>query len=151
MNHITTPPTAAEYAAIIDTIERGFALDGINHKPNIKVAFALKLGRVTGMALSDIVKLYQSDFVPSGDGYRVTFTNRRRGTSKIYDITPELYAEIADYCERQHRRKTQTIIGIDTRQIQGHTALAARYLGYNNISAYSIRKGAQIEEGKNEY
>lgn len=141
--------TQDEYEQIIETIEKGFvSADGVKHRPNERVAFALRLEKATGCRISDIVKLTPNSFVRDGMNYRINITEKKTGKKRRFTVAKPVYDAIQDYCKRHDIQPEQMIIGTTTRQIQKHLQYATKYLGMECISTHSMRKmaGQQILE-----
>ena len=96
MNKTTLATTKEQYNNIISVLEHGFNSrhkdkDGneyfIEHRPNHRVAFALKLERATGRRISDIVKLRMCDIVQVDGKYRVCITEKKTGKKQTKSLT----------------------------------------------------------------
>jgi len=141
--YTTLATTEDSYKQIIKTIEKGFiTADGVKHRPNERVAFALKLEKVTGCRISDIVQMRPCDIVKDGTMYRLDIVEKKTGKKRKFTITSKTYRCIMDYVERHAIAFDKPIIGTTTRQIQKHLAYAVEYLGLDKINTHSLRKMA---------
>jgi len=148
-NFTTLATTPDQYNDIIKTIENGFITDdGVKHRPNERVAFALRLEKATGCRISDIVKLTPNSFVKDGMNYRINITEQKTGKKRRFTVSQPLYDAIQDYCTKHSIQPDQRIIGTTTRQIQKHLAFTVKHLNLDNIGTHSMRKmaGQQIME-----
>lgn len=142
-----------EYREIIKTLEHGFTSEltdeqgnkyHIEHRPNHRVAFALKLEYATGLRISDIVKLRQKDIVRDGDRYRLDIKETKTGKKRTSTISKQIYDCIDAYCAEHNIPSDRKIVGGTTYGIQKQLKFVADYLGLKRCSTHSLRKrGAQ--------
>lgn len=153
MANITTlalPDT--DYRAIISTLEHGYdealkddtgAVRGyIVHRPNHRVAFALKLEYATGMRISDIIKLRMKDIVRDGDRYRLDLREQKTGKKRTFRISEKLYGCIDQYCADHDIASDRPIIGGTTYGIQKQLKSVCGHLGLERVGTHSLRKSA---------
>lgn len=150
MNMCTLAVTEEEYRKIIRTLEHGYKSecidkDGrtyhIKHRPNYRVAMALKLEYATGLRISDIVKLRQKDIVKDGDKYRLDIVEQKTGKKRIFKINQRIYDAINEYCAERGIASDQCIVGGTTFSVQKQIKYVREYLGMERISSHSFRKG----------
>lgn len=149
MNKTTLATTQEQYENIISVLEHGFVTkltDGsgkvtyIEHRPNHRVAFALKLERATGRRISDIVKLRMKDIVEIDGKYRVCITEQKTGKKTHFRLSHAVYDCIDQYCADHNIASDKPIIGGCPYGIQKQLKYAADHLGYDRIGTHSFRK-----------
>ena len=149
MNKTTLATTQEQYNNIIRVLEHGFKSrikdkDGneyfIKHRPNHRVAFALKLERATGRRISDIVKLRMRDIVQVDGKYRVCITEKKKEKKTHFRLASSVYDCIDQYCADHNIPSDRAIIGGSVYGIQKQLKYAADYLGYDKIGTHSFRK-----------
>lgn len=148
-NMTTLAVTEQEYKDIIRTLEHGYTTDlgdgkYIIHRPNHRVAFALRLEYATGLRVSDIVKLRQKDIVKDGDRYRLDIKEKKTKKKRTSTISKQIYDCIDSYCAEHNIPSDQKIIGGTTYGIRKQLKYVSEYLGLERVSTHSMRKaGAQ--------
>ena len=139
-NFQTLAITEAEYNDVIFALEHGFCHDGVTHRPNPRLAFAVKLEYATGMRISDIVKLRRGDVVRDGSKYRLDVTEQKTGKRRVFRISQAIYDGIAEFCDEYNIGKNDKIIGGCTYGVQKRLKEVGEYLGLERFSTHSIRK-----------
>lgn len=152
-NMTTLAVSDDEYRDIIRTLERGYTSElkdrkgktyYICHRPNKRVAFALRLEYATGLRISDIVKLRQKDIVKDGDRYRLDVIEQKTKKKRTFRISQNIYDCIDSYCAENKIPSDQPIIGTTTYAIQKQLKFVSDYLGLERVSTHSLRKSASI-------
>jgi integrase len=141
MNYTTLATTAEQFAAITGALEAGFTdRAGVQRKPNTRAAFALKLEKVTGCRIGDVVRLCLNDFVKDGRLYRLDIREEKTGKRRTFTVSEGVYRSIADYCTAHAIAPDTPIIGVTERAIQKQLKLAVDALGFSRVSTHSVRK-----------
>ena len=141
-----------EFELIVNTIRTGFKdLDGVNRRPNNKVATALIIETNLGIRISDIVKLTLKDIVKDGTHYRLDIIEKKTKKVRQHTVPTVFYQYLKDYCENNHISSTARIIPVTTRDVQKLTKQAVDFLGLDRVSTHSFRKmaGNEIYESTN--
>lgn len=149
MNYTTLATTEDDFKKIIDLMEHGFTdKKGIVHRPNHKMAFALKLEKVSGCRIGDVVKIRPCDILKDGTMYRMNLTEEKTGKKRLFSISPATYSAIFDYVSDHNIQPDKSIIGTTERAVQKHLKLVCDTLGLASTSTHSIRKmsGCEIYE-----
>lgn len=135
-NKKTRAVTLEEYKELISTIENGF----LSYEPNPRVAMALRLEANLGIRIEDILSLRPVDIVWDYDRYRLDITEKKTGKKRTFVVAKKIVDYIKKYCAIHCIPKDMPIIPISERMVQRQLALAADYLGYENIGTHSFRK-----------
>ena len=79
----TVALTEEQYKNIIETIKRGFVLDGKNYRPNERIATVLVVQANLGMRISDILNLRLDSIIKNGNRYMpVSYTHLTLPTNR---------------------------------------------------------------------
>lgn len=141
MGNITTlAVTEQDYRAIINVLEHGYVHNGVTHRPNYRVAFALKLEYATGMRISDIVRLRMKDIVKDGEKYRLDIKEKKTGKKRTFRINQQIYNCIDDYCIKHGIPSNKEIIGICEYAVQKQLKFVCDYIGLERVGTHSFRK-----------
>lgn len=137
--------TEEEYIKIIGTIRNGFTdKQGVKHRANEPVAFALILEANIGVRIIDVLHLCQNDIVWNGDSWQLDIIEQKTGKKRICIIPQELKAYIDNYCTRHNIHPARRIIHLSSRNIQKLVKLACESLELTNISTHSFRRFAGL-------
>ncbi len=137
--------TEEEYIKIIETIRNGFTdKQGVKHRPNEPVAFALILEANLGVRIIDVLHLCQNDIIWNGDSWQLDIIEQKTGKKRICIIPQELKAYIDNYCTRYNIHPARRIIQLSSRNIQKLVKLTCESLELTNISTHSFRRFAGL-------
>lgn len=141
MNKKTLALTEESYQLIIKTIKEGFTTkDGIEVKPNNRIATALVLEANLGLRISDILKLRITDIIKDGDRYRLDIIEQKTGKAREFTVPTEIYNYILDYALENKISKRAKLFDITERAVQKHLKITCEYLGLERIGTHSFRK-----------
>lgn len=136
----TVALTEEQYKNIIETIKRGFVLDGKNYRPNERIATVLVIQANLGMRISDILNLRLDSIIKNGNRYMLDIVEKKTQKPRTFTVPAEIYNYIKGYCFDNNIKATQKIFDVGIRAIQLHLQKVCKYLGYENISTHSFRK-----------
>lgn len=145
----TVAATEEQYKLIVSTLRKGFTHNGIVHKSNTKVAFAVILEANLGVRISDIVKLRLEDIVRNGSTYQLNIIEQKTGKERNYIVPDQLYNYIKEYCMENNIGDHARIINITERAVQMLVKECVSFLGLENISTHSFRKMSAINMYEN--
>lgn len=97
MNKRTRAIDEDTYKLIISAIQNGFEYDGVNHKPNERIATVLQLEYNLGLRVGDILNLTMDSFVKDGGRYRLDIHEQKTGKYRGFTVPVEIYNYIRDY------------------------------------------------------
>lgn len=132
----TRPLTKEEYLMIIETIENGF----LEHRPNRRIATALRLEANLGIRISDILALKLSDIVYEGGRYRLDITEQKTGKDRTFTVPIEIVEFIRKYCKENNLSDDDLLFDITERAVQKYLKAVCDFLELENVSTHSFRK-----------
>ena len=97
MNKRTRAIDEETYKLIISTIQKGFAYQGVMHKPNERIATVLQLEYNLGLRVCDILNLTMNSFVKDGGRYRLDIHEQKTGKYRNFTVPVAIYGFIRDY------------------------------------------------------
>lgn len=137
--------TEEEYIKFIETIRTGFTgIDGVKHKPNEPVAFALILEANLGIRIIDVVHLRQSDIVWNGDSWQLNIVEQKTSKARNCIVPQEMKDYIDAYCSRNNISPDRRILQMTERNVQKTVKAAREALGLSKISTHSFRRFAGL-------
>ena len=138
--------TKEEYKEIIDTMESGF----LNHRPNHKIATALRIVANLGLRIGDTLNLKLSDIVYEGGRYHLDIIEQKTQKKRVFTVPLEIVEYIRQYTRENGIKENEFIFGtITERPVQRHLKLVCDYLEIENVSTHSFRKMFATEIYKN--
>ena len=141
MNKTTKALDVDTYRLLIKTIREGFRYEGINHKPNDKIATILQLEYNLGLRISDILNLRVRSFIKDGSRYRLDIREKKTGKYRGFTVPNEVYEFVRDYAYRHSIHPEKKLFDIVERTALKHLKIACDYLGLDDIGTHSFRKG----------
>lgn len=137
--------TEEEYVKFIEMIRAGFTgIDGVKHKPNEPVAFALVLEANLGIRIIDVVHLCQSDIIWNGDCWQLNIIEQKTGKTRNCIVPQEMKAYIDAYCCRNKISPNRHILQMTERNVQKTVKAAREVLGLFDVSTHSFRRFAGL-------
>lgn len=139
-NKKTTALTKEDYEKIITTIKNGFIHNGIEHRPNNRIATILVLESNLGLRIGDILLLRLSDIIKDGQRYRLSIIEQKTGKERAYTVPLQIYIYLQEYAIQNGIHKNARLFPISARAVQKLLREAAAYLELDNIGTHSFRK-----------
>jgi len=140
MNKRTRAIDDATYKLIISTIQNGFEYDGINHKPNERIATVLQLEYNLGLRVGDILNLTMDSFVKDGSRYRLDIHEQKTGKYRGFTVPVEIYNYIRDYAYKNNINPKARLFSVTERAVLKHLKLVCEYLRLEGVGSHSFRK-----------
>lgn len=128
--------TENEYREILEVLENGF----LNHRPNHKIATALRLEANLGIRISDIMVLTLNDIVYESGRYHLDIVEQKTKKVRTFTVPLEVVEYIRSYCKENNIADNERIFDITERQVQMHLKYVCDYLGLEKVSTHSFRK-----------
>lgn len=135
-NKKTIALTEEQYFEIIDTIENGF----LEHRPNHKIATALKLEANLGLRIQDTLSLKLNDIVLDGGRYRLNIIEQKTKKERTFTVPIEIVEFLTKYCKENNITPDEYIFPLTVQAVNKHLRFVADFLGYENISTHAFRK-----------
>lgn len=140
MNKKTKALDKEQYELIIATIRNGFTNNGVEFKPNNRLATALVVQANLGVRISDILKLTLSDIVYESGRYRLDIVEQKTGKVRDFPIPDGLYSFLKNYASENHINQRARLFPVCERALQKQLSIVAEYLGIDGLSTHSFRK-----------
>ena len=140
MNKRTRAVDEETYKLIISIIKNGFTHEGINYKPNERIATALTLEANLGLRISDILQLRLSAIIRDGDRYRLNIVEQKTQKKREFTVPTDIYVYIQKYALDNNISPTAKLFDISERAVNKHLKAICDYLGYEGIGSHSFRK-----------
>lgn len=140
MNKRTLALTDSQYIRIISAIKGGFSHNGIEYKPNERIATALALEANLGLRISDIINLRYCDIVRDGERFRLDIVEIKTEKARTFTVPAEIREFINDYRIRKGIEENDLLFNLSERAVQKHLKAVCDYLGFDGISTHSFRK-----------
>ena len=129
-----------EYKTIIDTIRRGFTYNGVEYKPNNRIATTLCIQANLGLRIGDVLALRLEDIIRDGNRYRLNIVEEKTNKQRTFTIPFEIYQYIKIYALENNISPKAKLFDIRERVVQKHLKNVCSYLGLEDISTHSFRK-----------
>lgn len=140
MNFKTRQLTEDEFQKIISTLEMGYEYEGIQHRPNRRVATALVTEATLGIRISDVLNLRLSSIERDGDKHRLNIKEKKTGKTRTFVVGNDVYMYLKGYAFDCKLSEEQKLFDIRERQVQKILRNVCEYLGLKGISTHSFRK-----------
>ena len=141
-SYTTRPLEEKELKELIDTIARGYTdPDGTPHKPNRQIAVILTLQANLGCRIGDICALSVESFVYDGETWKLNITEQKTGKDR-YFIVPAPVKRFVDQWIADRGIYHGALFSINEYAVWKQMRAATKTLGFENVSAHSIRKFA---------
>ena len=139
-NKKTRALSTKEYKTIIDTIRRGFTYNGVQYKPNPRIATILVLEANLGLRIGDVLNLRLDNIIMDGERYRLDIIEEKTNKRRTFTIPIEIYQYIKIYALENNIKASAKLFDIRERVVQKHLKNVCGYLGLDGISTHSFRK-----------
>lgn len=140
MNKRTRAIDEDTYKLIISAIQNGFEYDGVNHKPNERIATVLQLEYNLGLRVGDILNLTMDSFVKDGGRYRLDIHEQKTGKYRGFTVPVEIYNYIRDYAYENNINPKVRLFPVTERAVLKHLKVVCEYLGITGVGSHSFRK-----------
>ena len=141
MNKRTRAIDEDTYKLIIATMKSGFTYEGVQYKPNVRIATVLVLEYNLGLRVGDILHLTVDSFVKDGGRYRLDICEQKTGKYRNFTIPTEIYNFIRDYAYVNGIQPKTKLFPITERAVLKHLKSVCSYLGLTGVGSHSFRKG----------
>ena len=139
-NFKTKALSTEEFKSIIGAIRSGFTYEGVNYKPNNRIATALVVQSNLGLRIGDLLGLRLSDIVRDGERYRLNITEEKTNKQRTFTVPFELYQYIKLWALENGIKPNAPLFDIKVRVVQKHLKNVCSFLGLEGISTHSFRK-----------
>lgn len=140
MNKRTRAIDEETYKRIISTIQKGFAYQGVMHKPNERIATVLQLEYNLGLRVCDILNLTMNSFVKDGGRYRLDIHEQKTIKYRNFTVPVAIYGFIRDYAYENNINPKARLFPITERAVLKHLKVTCDFLGLEGIGSHSFRK-----------
>ena len=141
MNKKTRAIDEETYKLIIATMKNGFAHEGVQYKPNERIATVLVLEYNLGLRVGDILNLTVDSFVKDGSRYRLDIYEQKTGKYRNFTVVNEIYQFVRDYAYAHNISSKAKLFPITERAVLKHLKSVCAYLGVEGVASHSFRKG----------
>ena len=141
MNKRTRAIDEDTYKLIIATMKNGFAHEGVQYKPNERIATVLVLEYNLGLRVGDILNLTVDSFVKDGSRYRLDIYEQKTGKYRNFTVVNEIYQFVRDYAYAHNISSKAKLFPITERAVLKHLKSVCSYLGLEGVGSHSFRKG----------
>lgn len=140
MNKRTRAIDEETYKLIIATMKNGFTYNGVQHKPNERLAMVLILEYNLGLRVGDILNLSIDSFVKDGSRYRLDMYEQKTGKYRNFTVPNEVYQFVLDYAYSHNISPKTRLFPITERAVLKHLKVVCSYLGLEGVGSHSFRK-----------
>lgn len=140
MNKKCRPINQEEYEKIITFMRSGFYYYNQKVSSKERIADALVLEANLGMRIEDILSLRLSNFVKSGNKYRIEIVEQKTGKKRDLNIPLEIINFVQDYAIKWGISKQQKLFPFGERNVQKYLKMVCGILGYDGVGTHSFRK-----------
>ena len=141
MNKRTRAIDEDTYKLIIVTMKNGFTHEGVQYKPNERIATVLVLEYNLGLRVGDILQLKVDSFVKDGSRYRLDMYEQKTNKYRNFTVPNEVYQFVLDYAYKNHISSKTKLFPITERAVLKHLKAVCSYLALNGVGSHSFRKG----------
>lgn len=140
LNKKTRALSTEEFELIIKTMKNGFTHNGVECKPNNRIATILIMQANLGIRIGDLLKLRPRNIIKEGKRYRLNIIEEKTGKSRTFTVPGEVCEYLINYYKAYKIRKNERIFNITERAIQKHLSKVCKYLKLDGVSTHSFRK-----------
>lgn len=141
MNKRTRAVDVKTYKLIIATMKNGFFHDGVQYKPNVRIATILMLEYNLGLRVGDVLNLRVNSFIRDGPRYRLDIYEQKTDKFRNFTVPNEIYQFVRDYAYAHNISSSAKLFPITERAVLKHLKAVCSYLGLEGIASHSFRKG----------
>ena len=141
MNKRTKAIDEETYKLIITTMKNGFKHEGVQYKPNERIATVLVLEYNLGLRVGDILNLKMDSFIKDCSRYRLDIYEQKTGKYRNFTIPNEVYHFVRDYAYAHNISSKAKLFPITERAVLKHLKSICDYLGLEGVGTHSFRKG----------
>ena len=128
MNKRTRAIDEDTYKLIIATMKNGFMHEGVQYKPNERIATVLVLEYNLGLRVGDILQLKVDSFVKDGGRYRLDMYEQKTNKYRNFTVPNEVYQFVLDYAYKNHISSKAKLFPITERAVLKHLQYALIWL-----------------------
>ena len=128
MNKRTRAIDEDTYKLIIATMKNGFTHEGVQYKPNERIATVLVLEYNLGLRVGDILQLKVDSFVKDGSRYRLDMYEQKTNKYRNFTVPNEVYQFVLDYAYKNHISSKAKLFPITERAVLKHLQYALIWL-----------------------
>ena len=108
------------YKQIISTMQKGFKYEGVQYKPNERIATVLQLEYNLGLRVGDILNLTMDSFMRDGNRYRLDIHEQKTGKYRNFTVPVEIYNFVRDYAYDNSINSKARLFPITERAVLKH-------------------------------
>ena len=140
MNKRTRAIDDETYKQIISTMQKGFKYEGVQYKPNERIATVLQLEYNLGLRVGDILNLTMDSFMRDGNRYRLDIHEQKTGKYRNFTVPVKIYNFIRDYAYDNSINQKARLFPITERAVLKYLKVTCEYLKIEGIGSHSFRK-----------
>ncbi|NLL78912.1 MAG: tyrosine-type recombinase/integrase, partial [Clostridiales bacterium] len=125
----------------VSSVGHGFTHEGVQYKPNERIATVLVLEYNLGLRVGDILQLKADSFVKDGSRYRLDIYEQKTGKYRNFTVPNEVYQFVRDYAYAHNISSKTKLFPITERAVLKHLQAVCSYLGLDGVGSHSFRKG----------
>lgn len=131
-----------QYRESVDLLRNGFVLEGVNIKPNPRIATVAVLQASLGLRLGDVLQLKLSSFIKESGRWRLDIKEQKTGKVRDFTVPVEVYSFIQDYALNMGKSGDAKLFDISERQIERHLnkVFSKMELPLRSYGSHSYRK-----------
>lgn len=131
-----------QYRESVDLLRNGFVLEGVNIKPNPRIATVAVLQASLGLRLGDVLQLKLSSFIKESGRWRLDIKEQKTGKVREFTTPVEVYSFIQDYALKMGKSSDAKLFDISERQVERHLNKVFSKMGLplRNYGSHSYRK-----------
>jgi len=141
MNKRTRAIDEDTYKLIIATMKTGFCHEGVQYKPNERIATVLALEFNLGLRIGDILNLRMDSFIKENKRFRLDIYEQKTGKYRNFTVPNEVYQFVRDYAYMHNISSKAKLFPITERAVLKHLKAVCSYLGLEGVGSHSFRKG----------
>lgn len=131
-----------QYRESVDLLRNGFVLEGVNIKPNPRIATVAVLQASLGLRLGDVLQLNMGSFIKESGRWRLDIKEQKTGKVRDFTVPVEVYSFIQDYAINMGISNTAKLFDISERQVERHLnkVFSKMELPLRSFGSHSYRK-----------
>lgn len=131
-----------QYRESVELLRNGFVLEGVNIKPNPRIATVVVLQASLGLRLGDALSLKMDSFIREGDRWRLNIIEQKTKKRRAFTVAVEIYSFIQDYALKNNIGAEAKLFDISERQVERHLnkVFTKMELPLKSYGSHSYRK-----------
>lgn len=131
-----------QYRESVELLRNGFVLEGVNIKPNPRIATIVVLQASLGLRLGDVLRLKMDSFIKEGSRWKINIKEQKTGKLRDFTLPVEVYSFIQDYALKNNIGAEAKLFDISERQVERHLnkVFSKMELPLKSYGSHSYRK-----------